>query len=49
MVSDSFENALLNAVRGAEWFVYGISVYENYHELNYCHTVSRQNKIPPEL
>jgi len=32
MVSNNLENALFHAVRGAEWFVYGFSIYENYHE-----------------
>lgn len=31
MVSNNFDNALFHAVRCAEWFVYGISIYENYH------------------
>ena len=30
MVSDSFENALYHAVRGADWHIYGIAVLENY-------------------
>ncbi|MGE8344079.1 hypothetical protein BSF41_01160 [Flavobacterium sp. ACN2] len=29
-VSDSFENALYNAVRAENWFVYGIAVLEDY-------------------
>lgn len=32
MVSNNLENALFHAVRGEQWFVYGISIYENYDE-----------------
>lgn len=31
-VSDSFENALYNAVRGENWFIYGIAVLEDYKD-----------------
>lgn len=30
MVSNNLENALFKAVRGAQWFAYGISIYEDY-------------------
>ena len=30
IASDTFENAIYKATRGSDWFVYGITVLENY-------------------
>lgn len=48
MVSNNLENALIHAIRGAQWFAYGISIYEDYEEFKMLND-NQKRKVVFEL